>query len=403
MVQTRHDRSLKRGAVVKALAICSPIPCHFAFQDLLNAALDDLLRQEDDTIEILQRVYETINSVELSKELDPHHSFAFRRRTCCARKDNWGKIIKAPGSEKLMELNPGNTFEDQTKRMVLWNTQRIPILVVPNPHDGMLMGLIQTFEHEVMHIYRALRANRRILILGAQAPAGTVCQAVLATHALRRPISKTRLFPYVPLGHEATLLNCPNYVAGVTNPVFQFKTELWDVCCDLATGEVEPGESRLVANDRVFLSRVMDGISQGFSEEWVQVQFDAYTVLDRAKDKDLLPNMPIWTQYIRALHSHECLDEDQVERMYQHFVDLLVGEQDLQDFLTRLPDTLGGLHVIAQGLLHPSRQVQRHTAQLFQRLEQFPSTRDAVLHLNQATLSSYHAVLRKTQIVGNTE
>lgn len=37
---------------------------------------------------------------------------------------------------------------------------------------------------------------------------------------------------------DLEFLKVEGYIAGVTNPMFQQKREWWDVCCDIATGQV---------------------------------------------------------------------------------------------------------------------------------------------------------------------
>jgi hypothetical protein len=37
---------------------------------------------------------------------------------------------------------------------------------------------------------------------------------------------------------DLSFLSTDGFIAGVTNPMFKTKKEWWDICCDIASGEV---------------------------------------------------------------------------------------------------------------------------------------------------------------------
>ncbi|KAG8846289.1 hypothetical protein FRB96_002041 [Tulasnella sp. 330] len=64
LVRTKHDKSVKRGAVVKALAICTHHPCIQIFKPILLIALEDYY--VDPSVECLVRLFDAINSMDIS-------------------------------------------------------------------------------------------------------------------------------------------------------------------------------------------------------------------------------------------------------------------------------------------------------------------------------------------------
>lgn len=65
LVNTKFDKDLKRGAVVKAMCIVTPHPFFHVFKPLLILALDDYFKVP--SIECLQNLFNAINSIDLSR------------------------------------------------------------------------------------------------------------------------------------------------------------------------------------------------------------------------------------------------------------------------------------------------------------------------------------------------
>ncbi|KAH8830839.1 mesa protein [Flagelloscypha sp. PMI_526] len=66
LVRTRHDKSLQRGAQVLALAICTRHPFIQIFKPILLMALGDYLAAPAQGQEVLSRLFDSINSMDLS-------------------------------------------------------------------------------------------------------------------------------------------------------------------------------------------------------------------------------------------------------------------------------------------------------------------------------------------------
>ncbi|KAH9973799.1 spindle pole body interacting protein [Lactifluus volemus] len=64
LVRTKHDKSVRRGAVVKAMAICTPHPFIQIFKPVLLLALDDYFSSPSQ--DCLARLFDAINSMNLS-------------------------------------------------------------------------------------------------------------------------------------------------------------------------------------------------------------------------------------------------------------------------------------------------------------------------------------------------
>ena len=144
---------------------------------------------------------------------------------------------------------------------------KVPVAVMPESvGDFSLIKLIQTFStphmkqplpyaphphlttngpntHPIIVLVNALLTQKRVIFLGHNMPSGEVAEAVLAACALAsggllRGFTR-HAFPYTDLTKVDDLLNVPGFIAGVTNPTFEFHPEWWDVLCDLPSGRVK--------------------------------------------------------------------------------------------------------------------------------------------------------------------
>ncbi|KAL6069537.1 Spindle pole body interacting protein, partial [Balamuthia mandrillaris] len=64
-VTNLKDDSVKRGAVVKAISLCSPHPFIHVFKPLLVLALDNIFKAQGKERDILAQLYDSINSIDL--------------------------------------------------------------------------------------------------------------------------------------------------------------------------------------------------------------------------------------------------------------------------------------------------------------------------------------------------
>ncbi|KAF2089270.1 spindle pole body interacting protein, partial [Saccharata proteae CBS 121410] len=293
LVNTKQDNTVKRGAVVRAMAICTRHSFLHIYKPLLLLALDEYFRSP--VPETLASLYDALNSMDLS--LMPKLSFLERNilqaststdmfiekfeqmivqrqaEEAAAHNLALTKTDSAGGSPLRNKINkytlPRDTHEFESK--VEYNGIPVPVKVPTaiSPEqvgDFSLIKLIQTFSekhasspqpftlhqhlttsgaytHPIIVLVNAVLTQKRIVFLGHNLPSGEVAEAVLAACALAsggilRGFTR-HAFPYTDLTKIDDLLKVPGFIAGVTNPAFAHKPEWWDLLCDLPTGRMK--------------------------------------------------------------------------------------------------------------------------------------------------------------------
>ncbi|KAI1374991.1 spindle pole body interacting protein [Hypoxylon crocopeplum] len=306
LVYTRHDKTVKRGAVVKAMAICTRHPFLHIYKPLLLLALEEYYKSP--VPETLALLYEAVNNMDLS--LMPRLSLLeryllqssnnkdlfvekFERmvqlRIAEDKGDGVGQPFDASKSPpKLQGISRAGTkahLEGQSAYSVPRDTHefeskvmykgipipvKVPTAIMPETvGDFSLIKLIQTFSephaksvqqfpihthlttngpgtHPIIVLANALLTQKRVIFVGHNMPSGEVAEAVLAACALASGgvlQGFTRFaFPYTDLTKVDDLLNVPGFIAGVTNPTFELHPEWWDLLCDLQTGRMKISE-----------------------------------------------------------------------------------------------------------------------------------------------------------------
>ncbi|KAF2110427.1 docking domain of Afi1 for Arf3 in vesicle trafficking-domain-containing protein [Lophiotrema nucula] len=288
LVNTKQDNTVKRGAIVKAMAICTRHSFLHIYKPLLLLALEEYFRAP--VLETLASLYNALNAMDLSllPKLSSMEQFVLQasdskdmfiekfdqmirqRKKDDAERDSLPSE-EAPGSElrKKSYAPPRDTHEFESK--VNYNGIPVPIKVPTalSPEtvgDFSLIKLIQTFSaphttqpqpfalhphlttsgaytHPIIVLVNALLTQKRIIFLGHNRPSSEVAEAVLAASALAsggllRGFVRYA-FPYTDLTKIDDLLKVPGFIAGVTNPAFAHKPEWWDVLCDLPTGRMK--------------------------------------------------------------------------------------------------------------------------------------------------------------------
>lgn len=298
LVNTIQDKSAKRGAIVKAMAICTRHPFLHIYKPLLLLALDEYFRVPNLTT--LAQLWEAVNSMDLS--LMPRLGYLERMllqgsenkelfvekfeqmiqvRNTCGRKDilDITDLSYSKNQDHRQDFNsngiqvelkaPRDTHEFETK--VDYNGKSIPIKVpvALSPEtvgDFSIIKLIQTFAephlkspqpftlhphlttsgpntHPIIVLVNAILTQKRVIFLGYNRPSGEVAEAVLAACALSsggilRGFTR-HAFPYTDLSKIDDLLKIPGFLAGVTNPAFECHPEWWDILCDIPSGRIK--------------------------------------------------------------------------------------------------------------------------------------------------------------------
>ncbi|PVU92017.1 hypothetical protein BB561_004083 [Smittium simulii] len=110
-----------------------------------------------------------------------------------------------------------------------------------NQHD---LDLGSGLVHPVILLINAILTEKRIIFLGHNLSADEVSNYVLAAAIIGSGGGdvlkglKHKLFPYSNLLSLDRLLSCPGYIAGVTNPAFEDKTDWWDILFNINTKKI---------------------------------------------------------------------------------------------------------------------------------------------------------------------
>lgn len=288
LVNMKQDATVKRGAIVKAMAICTRHSFLHIYKPLLLLALQQYFANP--VIETLASLYEAVNSMDLSllPRLTYHEKSILQASDA---KDLFLEKFEAIIAQRMAETShhtpnstpspsqqapsrnrfglPRDTHEFET--VVRYSNVPVPVKVpvAPSPEtvgDFSLIKLITTFSqphatsptpfnpthphlttagaltHPIIVLLNALLTQKRIIFLGHNLPSSEVAEAVLgacalASGGLLRGFTR-HAFPYTDLTKIDDLLKVPGFIAGVTNPAFAHKSEWWDVLCDISTGKM---------------------------------------------------------------------------------------------------------------------------------------------------------------------
>ncbi|KAI8640915.1 docking domain of Afi1 for Arf3 in vesicle trafficking-domain-containing protein [Parasitella parasitica] len=297
LVRTKHDVTARRGARVKAMAICTRHQYLHIYKPVLLLAMEKYF--ENPTIEILECLYGAVNSMDLSRM----PKFTWHERQILRASDNKTMFEEMFIEETSTSMEDINIMEDTdasrlrrgtyidlasghvrekiptlSKDRHFFETKieydgiklpiKIPLTVnaeevgdfsviklvntftpnpshpgSPNPHHPHLDSS-GPYTHPIMLLLNALLTQKRIVFLGYGHPSGEVANYVLAACALGSGCGTVlkgfteRAFPYTNLTSVDDLLKCPGFIAGVTNPTYEEHTSWWDVLCNISTGKI---------------------------------------------------------------------------------------------------------------------------------------------------------------------
>ncbi|KAF9585446.1 hypothetical protein BGW38_002360 [Lunasporangiospora selenospora] len=288
LVRTNHDASIRRGATVKAMAICTTHQYLHVYKPVLLLALENYFKNP--TIEVLKTLYESVNSMELNPpDLSPYERTILRsadnkelfieKFEAAANEDAAAqasptKVDMSQGLGIVVGQTPGGKAKNRDcqfyETKIVYDGIKIPIRVPLsiNPEEVgefSLIRLISTFSgssspsnhpyhahldsngpstHPIMLLMNALLTGKRVVFLGNGHPAGDVANYVLAACALGSGCGGVlrgfpeRAYPYTNLAGIDHLLTCKGFIAGVTNQLFEDRTAWWDVLCNIDTGKI---------------------------------------------------------------------------------------------------------------------------------------------------------------------
>lgn len=290
LVNTKYDETVKRGAIVKAMAICTRHSFVDIFKPVLVLAIEEYFKSP--TLDTLATLYESLNSMDLS--LLPRLSLLERiilqssnakdmfiekfERMIQQQKEQEQRANAAssgladefmpPGTNSRFAL-PKDTHEFESR--IHFNGHSIPVKI-PTAKSSETIGsfsvikLIQAFSanhtsapqpfalhshlttygaytHPIIVLVNAMLTQKRVVFIGHGKPSEEVAEAVLAACSLvsggiLRGFTR-HAFPYTDLTKIDDLQKVPGFIAGVTNPVFSGNPQWWDLLCDLSTGRMK--------------------------------------------------------------------------------------------------------------------------------------------------------------------
>ena len=285
LVNTKQDHTVKRGAIVKAMAICTRHPFLHIYKPLLLLALEQYFANP--VVATLASLYDAVNTMDLS--LMPRLSYHERSiLQSTEAKDMFIEKFESIITQR-MATSPAASPTTATTALggrtpyglprdthdldslIHYFSHRIPVKVpvALSPEtvgDFSLVKLITTFSvphstsplpfspthphlttqgpltHPILVLLNALLTQKRIIFLGHNLPSSDVASSVLAacclaSGGLLRGFTR-HAFPYTDLTKIDDLLKVPGFIAGVTNPAFANKMEWWDLLCDVQTGRM---------------------------------------------------------------------------------------------------------------------------------------------------------------------
>jgi len=320
LVRTKHDTSVRRGALVKAMAIFS----RYSFIEIFKKPLELALRKyfDNPSADILASLYKDLNSTDLSNIPRPNsiEKMLMRRgvgishlgENLAYRPKVWNQELLIPIDVDSVDGPPGQI------------SLSIKLYYTPDEvGDISVTNLVQTFGPSVMRIYHGIITGQRILFVGYNHAASDVAQMVLSAVALVSPPIPSvirRAYAYANLT-DMSFLEVPGYISGVTNPMFQQHESWWDLLCvldlphntgtilsaeekrhedssgrtdrssmsginsnkqsqlnnDGSNGNEEEEGNTYINMDEKFIAGVLSGIQSKLGEEWVRQQFIDYT------------------------------------------------------------------------------------------------------------------------------
>jgi hypothetical protein len=190
LVKTRHDSTVRRGAIVKAMCVFS----QYQFVEILKKPLELALDRyfDNPSIDVLASLFNALNAVSLAHIPRPNllEQSLMRR----------GVVFETITGHSPDHVPSGwySTVQCSIEGMEV--PLRIPLFRTPDEvGDIYLTLLVKTFGEQVMRIFHAILTKQRVLFVGYNHAASEVAQMVLSAVAMVSPPLTSvirRAFPY---------------------------------------------------------------------------------------------------------------------------------------------------------------------------------------------------------------
>ncbi|KAJ3433536.1 arf3-interacting protein [Anaeramoeba flamelloides] len=429
IVKTIQDDQATRGTRYHALAIGSQFQFLHLLKPIVMLALDQTFDQMHDPLDIAKELYKSLNTIDLTD---------FN--------------ILTEQKKQMKKIN--SNFENNFKTSLYFNGQNLPLNIpdhmLEDEFGNISLGaFVKSFREQTMIVFNAILTNRRVIVLGHQMPAGTVCEYVLAILLMVCPPMRgiiRRSFPYVNLRTIDLFENLPGYIVGTTNPLFATKQRYWDVLCDLnnhkvqINSEISPQYDNAPHQeyDQKFIKSVLKVINNNAPERDIRQMFQQYTqhfinmaqknevfVNEKAKKLETSANqsrIDIWTKskeyqtyikdkeirnslyviqgidvqhLIRKLRIKKDFSSDKLFTIYEKFILKINTEEECMEFLSFFPEENGGLYPLAVNLFHTSEIVRLGTVAILKRLDSIRTGSGLITGLNMFLLLAYERNVRQ--------
>ncbi|CAJ0642747.1 7509_t:CDS:10, partial [Entrophospora sp. SA101] len=437
-----------KGAVVKAMAICTRHQYLHIYKPVLLLALDKYFQNPSVECLALLHFFETkilYNGIKLP--------------------------IRVP-----LTVNPEEVGDFSLIKLITTFTPSSPTTFTHPFHPHLDSSGNQT--HPIILLLNALLTQKRIIFLGQGHPSGEVANYVLSACAMGSGSGGVlrgfteRAFPYTNLTNVDDLLKVPGFIAGVTNRIFEDHSSWWDVLCNIDTGKITVskdistpsygtnpderldestkspasskseswGRDKWDTTDNEFMAEVMHAIQHHYGETTIRCKFQEYvqrfvrlTALYEVETFgstkiDMMPENTdhggilgtglafqdensklredfqkyLRTRSIKAfdvyhqvskLKNLKNMQEEEVETLYKALMTNVVTDEQIIEFLSYLPQNQGGLFPIGFGLFYPLKSVRNYTIELFNRINTHTTGSKFILSLNYFQKFAYERQL----------
>ncbi|KAJ9462363.1 Protein mesA [Diplonema papillatum] len=447
-VKSRRDPTVRRGSIVKSIAWgCRNQTFLFCFEGLMNSLLDcclDLKGEQEHEVQmkLIEQAYRIVNNrEELRLRQAPRWS--------SSRVRVWRDIIKDPSKcTHAAQLS----FLEATKSPQTFKIQ-VPLHMSKDDVFGAFGNctlLLDVFKESLMVILNAVLSGKRVVCLSYKRSAGQLCEAVSGIATLLIPpltgLHEHHVFPYTSLTCMSAWRSLSACIVGVTNPMFEHRTEWWDVLCDLDNGKVKVSPTAVIvetahqAQDQAFITKMLACRARARNETKGDKNFESFLryktrqyfqatlslpegTSPHVQDQDALleanagrikrfkaggmaqhllqlaPREKQLMAWLSLLRGSKQLSEEESISIYQGLIKSVRTEEDLLSLLALMPPEADGLFPLALGLFHPSFAVRLPCVAFLRRLDGLPEGQLVLHSLNAFLLLAFE---RNSKLMPNT-
>lgn len=123
----------------------------------------------------------------------------------------------------------------------------------PAPMKGTISALIKLFRENILHIYRALLQEQRIVVFGEKITTAQICQVVYGCMALVRPLNICdKVYPIEHIQSISLFDDMDSYVLGFSNPMIKNQSYYkWDMLIDIKEKKVYGGDGEVLTKSNL--------------------------------------------------------------------------------------------------------------------------------------------------------